>query len=239
MNSQMRSKRTAKYTTRPSAALRMLTSPAAEYDIEQENARLRLALRELRHRSYNQWQLLIGLAEMESMQRPQSTALGCSVRLCTMAYAFVTLNRELDTSLNVLMGNQNVGVRSALESILVLLQATIEEDTLSFAVEDAWLSEKGCTALLLICAELVCNATKYGRNSTQVAFRVQNERGMLEVHDNGPGFPAGFRVQEQGRQGLQLVDSLCRFDLNGEVHYRNDAQGAVVTLVFPVLPVSG
>jgi two-component sensor histidine kinase len=207
--------------------------------LEQENARLRLALRELRHRSYNQWQLLIGLAEMESMQRLQATALGCSVRLCTLAYAFVTLNRALDTNLEFLIGSRKVGVRDTLENILRLLQAVTEEGGLSFAVQDAWLSEKGCTALLLICAELVCNAMKYGKKTIQVTLRIQGQQGILEVCDDGPGFPKGFCIQEQRRQGLQLVEALCRFDLEGEIRCHNEAQGAVVTLAFPVLSAPG
>ena len=211
-----------------------LTSPATTLEMEQENARLRLALRESRHRSYNQWQLLIGLAEMESNQPTQTTALGCSVRLCMTAHAFVTLNRALDTNIDVLTGNQRVGVRTALESTLTLLQATTREDALYFAVQD----EQGCAALMLICTELVCNATKYGRKTIRVTFRARANQGILEVRDDGPGFPPGFRVREQGRQGLQLVEALCRFDLNGEMHCWSDVQGGVVTVTFPVLSAS-
>lgn len=210
-NSQMYSKPDAQFTPEHRTAQVRLMPPTAALELEQENARLRLALRELRHRSCNQWQLLIGLAEMESMQHPQSTALGCSVRLSTMAYAFVTLNRALDANLDVLAGNQKVGVRAALESILMLLQAAIEEDSLSFMVQDAWLPEKGCAALMLICAELVCNATKHGRKTTQVTFRTLADQGILEVRDDGPGFPTGFRFQERGGAGTATGGSLMSF----------------------------
>ena len=57
------------------------------------------------------------------------------------------------------------------------------------------------------------------------------------MRDDGPGFPEGFRVEEQARQGLQLVQTLCRFDLSGEMRCHNNAQGGVVTLTFPVLPI--
>ena len=103
------------------------------------------------------------------------------------------------------------------------------------AAKACWRETLICAALMLICTELVCNATKYGRKTTQVTFRVQANQGILEVRDDGPGFPAEFRVQEQERQGLQLVEALCRIDLNGEMRCRNDAQGGVVTVIFPVL----
>jgi two-component sensor histidine kinase len=88
---------------------------------------------------------------------------------------------------------------------------------------------------MLICAEQVCNAVKYGRHTIQVTFRTQDNQGILEVHDDGPGFPVGFCVEEQGQQGLLLVKALCRFDLNGEMRCQNDMQGGVVTVTFPVV----
>ena len=92
---------------------------------------------------------------------------------------------------------------------------------------------------MLICTELVCNAFKYGWKTAHVTFRTEGGQGILEVRDDGPGFPTGFRFQEQGRQGLQLVETLCHFDLNGEVRCHNEAQGGVVTVTFPVLSAPG
>jgi two-component sensor histidine kinase len=212
------------------------TSSSTLLEMEQENARLRLILRELRHRSYNQWQLLIGLAEMESLQSLQTSALSCSVRLCTLAYAFTTLNRTLDANADTMAGDRQIAVRPALERILHLLQATSEEDALQFRVQDAWLSEKGCAALMLICTELVCNAAKFGRKRTELTFRVWGDRGILEVSDDGPGFPADFQVRKHERQGLQLVEALCHCDLDGEMRCHSDVQGGLVTVTFPVLP---
>jgi two-component sensor histidine kinase len=219
----------------PPPAEMKFTPLAPSLGIEQENARLRLALRELQHRSSNQRQFLIGLAEMEMMQHPQVAALGCSVRLSTMAHAFVTLNKALDAQTDDIRSDRKIGVRIALETMLTLLQAIIEDDTLQFEVQDAWLPEKGCAALMLVCAELVFNAVKYGHQETQVTFTVQSNQGTLEVRDDGHGFPSGFRVEEQGRQGLQLVDALCRFDLNGELRCHSNRSGGIVIVTFPVL----
>jgi len=230
MNSQLHETR----AKAPGAEKTMVMPSDSRIKLEQENARLRLALRESRHRAYNQWQQLIGLAEMESLQSPQTAAFGCNVRLCTTAYAFMTLNRTLDTNPDVLSSEQAVYARPALEKILTLLQAATEEGALDFAIQDAWLSEIGCAALMLICTELVCNAAKYGRKRTQVTFRVRANQGILEVRDDGPGFPPRFRVREQGRQGLQLVEALCHFDLNGEMSCWNDGDGGVVTVTFAV-----
>ncbi len=215
------------------AAPTMLTPSPASGEREQENARLRLALREARHRSCNQWQFLIGLADMEMTQQLQTTSPSYSLRLRSAMQAFALLNKRLDTD-SSLTGSQQVGIRAALESVLELLQATTEEDALHFVLQDTLLSEKECAALMLICAELVCNATKYGRRRTQVTFRTQAGQGILEVRDDGEGFPAGFRVQEQGGQGLQLVDALCRFDLHGEMRCQSHESGGVVTVTFPV-----
>ena len=203
--------------------------------IEQENARLRLAIRELRHRACNQWQFLMGMAELERMQFAQAASTDGSTRLRSLIYAFAALNKTLDVDIEVLNGSHKIAVRPVLEGLLTRLQATAAEGHLAYSVEDAFLTEKGCASLLLICAELICNAAKYGKKSTYVTFCAEADRGILEVRDDGPGFPVGFRIEEQSRQGLLLVDSLCRFDLNGEIHCRNDMSGGVVTVIFPTL----
>ena len=138
-------------------------TPFACAEMERENARLRLALREAHHRSGNQWQLLLGLAELEQMQSPQAEGAGGSMRLRAMMSAFATLNRALDTDADVLTGSRKSAFETLWKTFWRQLQAANGEDALAFAVQDAWLSEKGCAALLLICAELVCNATKYGQ----------------------------------------------------------------------------
>ena len=205
---------------------------------KRENARLRLVLRELRHRCCNQWDMLVGLADMECQAHPQDAAVGSMLRLRATASAFAMLNRTLDSGLDVPAGDQAVCVHSALESMLAMLKIDYpEKNKLHFTLEVAWLPEQPCAnALMLICAELVyCNAVKYGGKTTQVTFRAQADQGILEVRDDGPGFPAGFRVEEQARKGLQLVEALCRFDLKGQLRCQNDTQGGVVTVSFPLL----
>ena len=202
-------------------------------EVRQENARLKAALREIRHRSCNQWQMLLGLAEMEYLQHPQGTTTGGLVRLSALTSAFATLDGTPDINMDV-AGNQQVYVRSALESIRALLHTTAMENDLHFAVEDFWIDQKRCTALMVICAELVCNAVRYGIQTTHVTFRTQRHQGILEVRDDGPGFPSGFRIEEQARHGLQLVAELCQFDLKGALRCRNDADGGVVTVIFPL-----
>ena len=206
--------------------------------LEQENAHLRLALNELRHRTSNQWQFLMGMAELERIQQTQTASSDASVHLCSLIYAFAALNDTLDVDVAILTGSHEINVRPLLEGLLARLQATMQEDkNLSCTVQDARLAEKSCAALLLICAELVCNAVKYGMKSTQVTFHTEAAQGKLEVYDDGPGFPADFCIADQSQQGLQLVESFCRFDLNGVMRCHSTEQGGVVTLTFPVASV--
>ena len=98
-------------------------TPFACAETERENARLRLALREAHHRSGNQWQLLIGLAELERMQSPQDCGRGQQYASPRYDVCFCHPQPALDTDAGVLKGNRKVGVRDALENILAQLQA--------------------------------------------------------------------------------------------------------------------
>ena len=69
-------------------------------------------------------------------------------------------------------------------------------------------------------------------------FTVGRDSGALSVSDQGPGFPTDFDAQRSVNTGLELVDSLARWDLAGQIDFENSREGgACVRVTIPLQTV--
>jgi two-component sensor histidine kinase len=70
-----------------------------------------------------------------------------------------------------------------------------------------------------------------------VTLRMAEGRAILEVSDDGAGFAAGFDPQIEAKTGLELIENIAHFDLQGQIAYENrEKGGARIVLTFPVSP---
>jgi len=91
------------------------------------------------------------------------------------------------------------------------------------------------TALSLLVSELVSNAFKHGAGDLTVTLAHSERGGRLTVSDRGKGFPADFDARESANTGLELIMSMARHDLRGDVQFTNRAEGgACVVVTFPL-----
>jgi two-component sensor histidine kinase len=93
------------------------------------------------------------------------------------------------------------------------------------------------TSLAVITNELVSNALKHGNSQTEIHLRVCENNAILEVSDNGPGFPEGFAPHQAANTGIELVENIARWDLRGKTLYASRPEGGgMVTVLFPIAP---
>jgi two-component sensor histidine kinase len=91
------------------------------------------------------------------------------------------------------------------------------------------------TSLTVLVNELVSNAVKHGRGAIRLALTTRDGRALLEVTDEGPGFPAGFDPVTAANTGLELIQTLARLDLQGDTRFENiQGGGARVVVEFPI-----
>jgi two-component sensor histidine kinase len=57
---------------------------------------------------------------------------------------------------------------------------------------------------------------------------------MLEVCDDGSGFPPGFDPAKSANLGLNLIEQMSRWDLRGQTKYFNHEGGGCVHVTFPL-----
>ncbi len=214
------------------------TQPVAHLaEIDALNHRLEVAIRESNHRVLNNLQILAALIDMQLMEQPKQVPVTELVRLSAQIHTLAAVHMTLTHGLKEAPTGHSdrVSARSVLQRLLTKLQAGEDAGQIVAHLEDAFLSSSRATSLGMAAAELCSNALRHGREPVELTLSVQQGKALLEVCDSGPGFPAGFDPALHETTGLQLILSLVRRDLRGEVHFANRPQGgAQVTVIFPL-----
>lgn len=204
------------------------------------NARLQRAMAETHHRVKNNLQVISAMIEMQMQehQAEKTVPIEEFAQLKTHIHTLSIVHDLLTKGLKEAEDDQRVSTQAVLDRLLPMLHQTAWNREVRFTVQEARLTAKQCVALSLVLNELVTNALKHGKQETEVVFRVEGAQAVLEVSDDGPGFPAGFDPMQAANMGLELVESLVRTDLKGRSRYETRPQGGGRVLVsFPLPPL--
>jgi two-component sensor histidine kinase len=215
----------------------MLERKASE--IAELNVRLQRAMAETHHRVKNNLQIVNGLIELQRMEGDTISEADV-IRLSTHIRALATIHDLLTQQAKENGSSEYLSARDALDRLIPLVRDTAGVRRLDYHADDALLPISKGTSLAVLLNELVSNAVKHGSGDILVSLAVAGGRGRLEVSDDGPGFPEGFNSSHAANTGLELVESLSRWDLQGEPSYENrPSGGARVVVDFPVAVVDG
>jgi two-component sensor histidine kinase len=117
--------------------------------------------------------------------------------------------------------------------------------------EPIQLPTKAATSLALVVNELLTNAAKHNTRlsdtnsarpgAIEVTLSQKGKEAVVVVRDDGPGFPSDFDPDRDAHIGLQVVQTLVAFDLQGQVTFGNaiseqggQIEGAKIEIVFPL-----
>ena len=203
------------------------------------NERLQRTVTESHHRIKNSLQVIAVLIELQAGDETQPISPDALRRLSRQVSAISAIHDVLTEQAKSNATQTFISAAVALDKLISLLQGLIEGRRLHAEVEDAPLSVKQATAVTLLVNELISNAGKHARyGDIEVSLASSDGRAQLEVRDSGPGFPDGFDSQQAANTGLALIETLCRYDLGGEIAYLNRTlpqQGGRVVVTFPLL----
>lgn len=202
--------------------------------IEALNERLQRAMRETHHRVKNNLQIVASLVDMQITEgKPvvpisEMVRLRMHVRMLAAVHDLLTHQAKEDGQAHSLSAEE------LLLKLLPLIQQTAPQCDFRYEVQDASLSGRQGTSLAVVANELLSNAIKYGRGVVSLRFFVEVDHAILEVCDDGPGFPEEFDALTAAHTGLDLVENLIRWDLGGSVTYTNGLDGGgCVTVTLP------
>jgi PAS domain S-box-containing protein len=206
-----------------------------QMEVEELNEQLSRAMTETHHRVKNNLQIMAAMIDMQVMDADTTVPVNELRRLNRHIRTLAVIHDLLTQKAREDGRAEQLSARAILLQLLPMLQQTAGPQAIDFSADDVPLGSRQGTSLALVTNELVSNALKYGRNRIRVRLSVSNTEAALEVCDDGPGFPADFDPGAQSNTGLELVENLSRWDLDGHAVYTNAPDGgACVRVVFPV-----
>jgi two-component sensor histidine kinase len=204
-------------------------------EIEALNQQLRRAMVETHHRVKNNLQVISALIEIQKQTGQESVAMSEVIRVGQNIQALGIIHDLLTQEAKAEGDASRISVKGVLVRLVPLLQISMGERRIRLDLDELALPGKQATALALVANELISNATKHGRGD--VGIRLSNDLScaVLEVCDDGPGFPTDFDPQTAAHTGLELIDNIVRYDLQGKASFENRPHGGGrVVLSFPV-----
>jgi two-component sensor histidine kinase len=204
-------------------------------EVEGLNARLQRAMQETHHRVKNNLQVVTALTELQIEPGELTVPTTAVERIGTHVKGLATIHDLLTTAAQESMDAGTLHAKAILYKLIPLIRSTIGNRQILYDADDMLLSARQGTALAILVNELVSNAVKHGRGDIEISLKVDTDSARLEVCDAGPGFPEGFDPCMAASTGLELIDSVGRWDLRGAISYENQPEGgARVTVTFPI-----
>jgi PAS domain S-box-containing protein len=206
-----------------------------EAEIKDQNARLRRAIIESNHRIKNSLQTLTTLLETEMAAHSQEALSGEIQTLLPHIRALSALHDLLTETASRTDSVEFICIKDLLDRLIQLFRKTVGERTIHADVPPVAVPSRQAASLALMVNELLSNAIKHAQGEVALSLKTEENRGTLEVWDDGPGFPPDFDPDTAANTGLKLVESLARWDLHGGVSYANRPEGgARVRMQFTV-----
>lgn len=192
-------------------------------EIKALNSRLQRAMTETHHRVKNSLQIISAFVEMQALEYDAVVPLRELRRINTHIKTLASVHEVLTKETKRNQFANHVSVKDLLEHLFPMLQSMLGDHRLLFEIEDIRLPSRQGTSLALVANELVLNAMKHNEGAQQeirVSLRIRGSKAELTVIDNGPGFPDEWNPGTENT-GLELIDSLVQWDLQGTVRYEN------------------
>jgi PAS domain S-box-containing protein len=199
------------------------------------NARLRRAMTETHHRVKNNLQLMSALIDMQRQEKREAVPMAELIRLSQNIQALGVIHDIFTQEAKEDGDATSISTATVLEKLLPLLERTLDGRRFRYRVDDVRLPGRKATSLALITNELISNAAKHGKGDIEMTFHLEGQTAILQVCDDGPGFPPGFSPETAAHTGLDLIENIARWDLGGAPHYENRPQGgARITISFSI-----
>jgi two-component sensor histidine kinase len=207
-------------------------------------ARGNVGVAEADHRIANNLASLSGVIRLQRNAISKSRRTFTTEQVCMLLDeidARVEVTAKLHKSLAQAVNGNGVNLGDFLEEISALISTLSPDGRMDITVDnacDGYIDPRHALHAGLITAELLTNASKYAHPSglvVKVNLRCEtNDDGsfMVEVTDDGVGFPENFDPSSDGEIGCQLMRALAN-GLNAELQFEHDSLGVRARLIKP------
>jgi two-component sensor histidine kinase len=193
-------------------------------------------LQEVHHRVKNNLQTIAALLRMQARRLPEDGARGALLesvnRILSVAVVHEFLSHDESSEINIKEVSQSIlrEVTTGTMDPEKQLKIVLNGPSLRLPAQQA-------TSCALIINELLQNAVEHGyadraQGTIQINLNESAEETVIEIIDDGTGIPAGFDLERDSNLGLQIVRTLVKEDLRGQLTIEN-GQGVRVRVSFP------
>jgi two-component sensor histidine kinase len=203
-----------------------------------------VGMAEADHRIANNLASLSGVIRLQRNAISRSRRTFTTEQVCMLLDdigARVEVTAKLHKSLARAINGNGVNLGDFLEEISDMIGALNPEGKMDLTVDnacDGYIDPRHALHAGLITAELLTNAGKYAHPSgvvVKVNVRCETRDDgsfMVEVTDDGVGFPENFDPSTDGGLGFQLMRALAN-GLNAELQFEHDSLGVCARLLKP------
>jgi two-component sensor histidine kinase len=192
---------------------RRLTSEFAE--AEELLSRKELLIKEIHHRVKNNLQVVASLLALQANRSadPAAKEVFAALRMRILSMSLV------HEKLYGKSAAESIDLGSYIDDLVRLLVARdrLEAGKVSLKISAAPvdIDVDAGVDIGLVVTEIVSNAMKHalipkGGGELRIESRAADGRISIVVEDDGPGFPTGFRPEEQDSMGYKLINSLLK-----------------------------
>lgn len=193
-------------------------------------------LQEVHHRVKNNLQTIAALLRMQARRLPENGAREALVesvnRILSVAVVHEFLSHDESSEINIKEVSQSIlrEVTTGTMDPEKQLKIVLNGPSLLLPAQQA-------TSCALIVNELLQNAVEHGyanrsQGTIQINLNESGEETVIEVVDDGEGFPPGFDLERDANLGLQIVGTLVKEDLRGQLSFQN-GDGVHARVAFP------
>jgi PAS domain S-box-containing protein len=201
----------------------------AEQQLKDALAQKETLLRELYHRTKNNMQVIIALLEMHGATETDPHIQQVFLETTNRILAMTLVHQKLHESQNL----TSIDLGEYLSDLVLILGRNyrVNTDLITFdiQVEEIPVLIDTATPCGLLVNEILSNTFKYafpqGRKG-EIKVRLSRGEGktlLLEITDNGVGFPPGVDIYHSPTLGLQLITGIAKSQLGGQVTLENKA----------------
>jgi two-component sensor histidine kinase len=194
------------------------------------------------HRIANNLASLSGVVRLQRNAISKGSKDLTAVQVCTVLddiRARIEVMAKLHKSLAVSANGNGVNLGDFLQEISELIGTLGGEGNMDLTIDhscDGHIDPRQALQVGLVTAELLTNASKYAHPAglpVQVHVRCETTDDgafMVEVSDDGVGFPENFDPSRDGGLGFQLMRALAD-GLSAELQFEHDSLGVCARLV--------
>ncbi len=201
--------------------------------IQRQADDLQVLMKEIHHRVKNNLQVISSLLDLQSLTIGDGQVSEAIKESRNRVYSMALIHQNLYNDQNLMSIEMEDYINKLCQSLFASYNASASKVSLETDVDRVMLDVDMVIPVGLVLNELISNALKYAfcdkeRGVLRITFKRSEDGMLLQVKDNGRGFPVGMNIYQTPSFGYKLIKAFAQ-KLKAKLEVYND-DGACVML---------